>query len=65
VLERLPWREREILKLHYGLADGEPRSLTEIGKVFKLSRERIRQLAARALESLRQSEPRHRLEPYL
>ncbi|MFQ5456846.1 MAG: sigma factor-like helix-turn-helix DNA-binding protein, partial [Myxococcota bacterium] len=41
-LATLPWREREILGLRYGLSDGESHSLEDIARIFKVSRERIR-----------------------
>ncbi len=50
VLEGLSWRDREIIKLHYGLGDGYAYTLDEIGKTFSISRERVRQIEARALE---------------
>ncbi|MEF8798898.1 MAG: sigma-70 family RNA polymerase sigma factor [Candidatus Bipolaricaulota bacterium] len=54
--EELTDRERRIVKLRYGLEDYQPRTLDEVGKVFDLSRERIRQLQNRALDKLRSSE---------
>jgi len=53
VLARLPAREREILTLRFGLDRGEPRTLEEVGQHFNLTRERIRQLQARAMSKLR------------
>jgi RNA polymerase primary sigma factor len=52
VLAELNWRDREILKLHYGVGDGRPYTLSEIGKTFAISRERVRQIEVRALSSL-------------
>jgi len=51
-LERLPEREREILRLRYGLATEEPTSLEEIGRRLGLTRERVRQIEGQALERL-------------
>jgi len=56
-LEGLPERERQILELRYGLRDGKPRTLKEIGKTLGISRERVRQIAE---ESLAQFEGRTR-----
>jgi RNA polymerase sigma factor (sigma-70 family) len=52
-IDRIPTRERTILKLRYGLDDGIPRTLEEIGQIFELTRERIRQLEKTALCRLR------------
>ncbi len=52
-LQDLNQREREVLQLRYGLLDGISRTLTEIGEILHVSRERIRQIEARALEKLR------------
>ena len=49
VLSTLPDREREILTLRFGLGDGGPRALEEVGKKFTVTRERIRQIEAKAL----------------
>ena len=53
MLSLLDERERTILQLRFGLDRGEPRTLDEVGVHFKLTRERIRQLEARALSKLR------------
>ena len=53
LLAPLDEREREILKLRFGLDRGEPRTLEEVGEHFNLSRERIRQIEARAMSKLR------------
>ncbi|NJL93211.1 MAG: sigma-70 family RNA polymerase sigma factor [Anaerolineae bacterium] len=55
VLERLPPREAEILKMRYGLDDGETHTLEEVGKKIGVTRERVRQLEAQALNRLRRS----------
>ena len=57
LLEQLTERERAVLSLRYGLLDGHSRTLSEVGKTFHLTRERIRQIEARALEKLRASYP--------
>jgi RNA polymerase sigma factor (sigma-70 family) len=53
LLAPLPAREREILTLRFGLDRGEPRTLEQVGQHFNLTRERIRQLQARAMAKLR------------
>ena len=53
LLAPLDSREREILKLRFGLDRGEPRTLEEVGEHFNLTRERIRQIEARAMSKLR------------
>jgi len=53
LLAPLDTREREILKLRFGLDRGEPRTLEEVGEHFNLTRERIRQIEARAMSKLR------------
>jgi RNA polymerase sigma factor (sigma-70 family) len=53
LLDPLSEREREILRLRYGLDRGEPRTLEEVGEHFHLTRERIRQIEARAMSKLR------------
>jgi RNA polymerase sigma factor (sigma-70 family) len=53
LLAPLDQREREILALRFGLDRGEPRTLEEVGEAFNLTRERIRQIEARAMSKLR------------
>jgi RNA polymerase primary sigma factor len=53
LLEKLPPREARILRLRYGLQDGEERTLKQVGEMFGLSRERVRQLEKEALNKLR------------
>ncbi len=64
-LTHLPDREARILRLHYGLADGVAHSLSEIARFLNLSRERVRQLHAQALETLRRSQVGVPLADYL
>ena len=52
ILDGLSWREREIVKMRYGLGDGYNYTLQEVAYVFRVTRERIRQLEARALRRL-------------
>ncbi|MFO0900585.1 MAG: sigma-70 family RNA polymerase sigma factor [Pirellulales bacterium] len=54
VMESLNHREREILKLRYGLADGYSYTLEEVGKIFSVTRERVRQIEAKAVRKLQQ-----------
>ena len=53
ILGTLEDRESDIIKYRYGLMDGEPRTLEEVGKIFDLTKERIRQIEAKALRKLR------------
>ena len=53
LLAPLDERERQILALRFGLDRGEPRTLEEVGEYFNLTRERIRQIEARAMSKLR------------
>ena len=53
LLEDLKDRERQVIVLRFGLADGHPRTLEEVGKEFNVTRERIRQIEAKALRKLR------------
>ena len=54
MLNKLGYREKEIVELRYGLGDGYSYTLEEVGHIFKLSRERIRQIEAKAFQKLRQ-----------
>lgn len=57
-------REGDVVRLRFGLDDGRPRTLEEIGAVFSITRERVRQIEARALHKLRQPYRNHKLEAY-
>jgi RNA polymerase primary sigma factor len=65
VLKGLSERERRILELRYGLMDGYPRTLEEVGRQYEVTRERIRQIEAKALRKLRHPTRRSRLEGFL
>ena len=61
----LSQREQEVLRLRFGLEDGRSRTLEEVGKEFKVTRERIRQIEAKALRKLRHPSRSRRLKDYL
>ena len=65
VLEELNERERQVLVMRFGLADGRIHTLEEVGRDFKVTRERIRQLETKALAKLRQPSRARKLEGYL
>jgi RNA polymerase primary sigma factor len=65
VLDTLTERERQVLNLRFGLADGYPRTLEEVGKQFSVTRERIRQIEAKALRKLRHPTRLRKLEGFL
>jgi RNA polymerase primary sigma factor len=65
VLDTLTERERQVLNLRFGLADGYPRTLEEVGKQFTVTRERIRQIEAKALRKLRHPTRLRKLEGFL
>lgn len=63
-LETLTKREEEVLQLRYGLIDGQPRTLEEVGQAFSVTRERIRQIEAKALRKLKQPIRSKRLKDF-
>ena len=65
VLDTLTERERKVLKLRFGLEDGRSRTLEEVGKEFDVTRERIRQIEAKALRKLRHPSRSKKLKDYL
>jgi RNA polymerase primary sigma factor len=65
VLDSLSQREREVLRLRFGLVDGRNRTLEEVGKEFNVTRERIRQIEAKALRKLRHPSRSRKLKDYL
>ncbi|AEK41100.1 sigma-70 family RNA polymerase sigma factor [Amycolatopsis mediterranei] len=64
VLATLDDREQHVIRLRYGLDDGQPRTLDQIGKHFGLSRERVRQIEREVMSKLRQGERADRLRAY-
>jgi len=64
VLATLDEREQAVIRLRYGLEDGQPRTLDQIGKRFGLSRERVRQIEREVMSKLRQGERAERLRAY-
>ncbi len=65
VLKTLSYREREIIKLRYGLGDGYSYTLEEVGHIFKVTRERIRQVEAKAIKKLQQPSRSQELVSFL
>jgi RNA polymerase primary sigma factor len=65
VLDTLTPREEKVLRLRYGLDDGKPRTLEEVGREFNVTRERIRQIEAKALRKLRHPSRSKRLKDYI
>lgn len=64
-MEHLNYREREILRLRYGLADGYSYTLEEVGKIFSVTRERVRQIESKAVRKLQQPHRNRSLSSFL
>ena len=65
VLDTLTEREQKVLRLRFGMNDGRARTLEEVGKEFDVTRERIRQIEAKALRKLRHPSRSRKLRDYL
>ena len=65
VLNTLTHREREIIKLRYGIGDGYTYTLEEVGRIFNVTRERVRQIEAKAIRKLQHPVRARRLEGFL
>jgi RNA polymerase primary sigma factor len=65
LLKTLTWREREIIRLRYGLCDGYNYTLEEVGRIFKVTRERVRQIEAKAVRKLQNPVRSKLLEGFL
>ena len=64
-LDKLTQREKEVLRMRFGLDDGYSRTLEEVGRYFQVTRERIRQIEAKALRKLRHPSRSKKLRDYL
>ena len=65
ILSTLTYRERKVLELRFGLVDGTPRTLEEVGREFDVTRERIRQIEAKALRKLKHPSRSSKLRDFL
>jgi RNA polymerase primary sigma factor len=65
ILQTLSFREREIIKLRYGIGDGYTYTLEEVGRIFKVTRERVRQIEAKAVRKLQHPIRSRLLEGFL
>jgi RNA polymerase primary sigma factor len=65
VLATLTPREEKVIRLRFGLGDGTPRTLEEVGKIFKVTRERVRQIEAKALRKLTHPSRSRKLQGYI
>ena len=65
MLKTLTYREREIIKLRYGIGDGYTYTLEEVGRIFKVTRERVRQVEAKAIRKLQHPVRSRKLSQFL
>ena len=65
LLETLESRERQVIEMRFGLVDGQPRTLEEVGQAFGVTRERVRQIETKALRKLRHPVRSRKLRDYL
>ena len=65
ILRTLTPREEQVIKLRFGLEDGRPRTLEEVGKQFQITRERIRQIEAKALRKLRHPNRSNKVKDFI
>jgi RNA polymerase primary sigma factor len=65
MLKSLTFREREIIRLRYGLVDGYSYTLEEVGRIFKVTRERVRQIEAKAVSKMQNPVRAQQLAGYL
>ncbi|MGE0433973.1 MAG: sigma-70 family RNA polymerase sigma factor, partial [Planctomycetota bacterium] len=65
VLQTLTYREREIIKYRYGIGNGYTYTLEEVGKIFQVTRERVRQIEAKAVRKLQHPVRSRKLEGFL
>ena len=64
-LQELNYREREIIRMRYGLVDGYSYTLEEVGQIFSVTRERVRQIEAKAVRKLQQPQSKHALASFI
>ena len=65
LLKTLTYREREIIRLRYGLTDGYTYTLEEVGRIFRVTRERVRQIEAKAVKKLQHPVRSRQLENFM
>jgi len=65
ILNTLTEREKRVLRLRFGIGDGYPRTLEEVGSIFNVTRERVRQIEAKALRKLRHPTRSRKLKNFL
>ena len=65
LLKTLTYREREIVRLRYGLTDGYTYTLEEVGRIFRVTRERVRQIEAKAVKKLQHPVRARQLENFM